>query len=244
MKKLFSMIIVLGMLFTVVGCGGSKEKGTTADNVVDFTSCKVSLVKDSFNYDGKEKKPEVTVEDQNGSLLDPSHYSVSYKNNVKVGEAQVIVTGKGNYKGTITKTFEIIKEKKTVSYEFDKKALSTALNDVLDYEEGDSGSSLKRAIAGATLLKYANKCEASTNKSELQTAFKEWYATLSKSNKQTFKSNFDSVEDLVDDIFKDINKVKGQLEDAGVYDDVKTALKNKNAKKHWQALEDVIDKFE
>ena len=54
MKKLFSMIIVLGMLYTVVGCG-SKEKGTTADNVVDFTSCKVSLVKDSFNYDGKEK---------------------------------------------------------------------------------------------------------------------------------------------------------------------------------------------
>ena len=47
----------------------------------------------------------------------------------------------------------------------------------------------------------------------------------------------------MDDIFKDINKVKGQLEDAGVYDDVKTALKNKNAKKHWQALEDVIDKF-
>ena len=242
MKKLLSMIIVLGMFCALTGCK-SEEKGTTADNVIDFTSCKVSLVKDSYNYDGQEKKPEVNVEDQNGSLLDSSHYTVSYKNNVKVGEAQVIVTGKGQYKGSITKTFEIIKEKKSVSYQFDNKALNKTLNAMLDYEEGDSGSSLKRAIATATLVKYANKAEASNHKDEIVAGIKEWYKTLSKSNKSLFKENYEGIATLGNTIFKDINSVKGQLEDAGVYDEVKAVLKNKNAKSHWLILKEGIDKI-
>ena len=34
-------------------------------------------------------------------------YTVSYKNNKKVGTATITVTGKGNYTGTVTKTFKI-----------------------------------------------------------------------------------------------------------------------------------------
>lgn len=37
------------------------------------------------------------------------HYTVSYNNNVNVGTATVIITGKGNYTGTATKTFTIEK---------------------------------------------------------------------------------------------------------------------------------------
>lgn len=40
-------------------------------------------------------------------------YTVSYKNNKNPGTAKVIVTGKGNYKGAVTKTFTITVKKGT-----------------------------------------------------------------------------------------------------------------------------------
>ncbi len=39
--------------------------------------------------------------------LDKSQYSLSYKNNIKAGEASITVTAKGNFAGTYTKTFTI-----------------------------------------------------------------------------------------------------------------------------------------
>jgi hypothetical protein len=40
-------------------------------------------------------------------LQEGVHYSVSYRNNLKVGIATVIIKGKGKYEGSITKTFKI-----------------------------------------------------------------------------------------------------------------------------------------
>ena len=36
-------------------------------------------------------------------------YSISIKNNTKVGKASVVITGKGEYAGSATKTFKIVK---------------------------------------------------------------------------------------------------------------------------------------
>lgn len=67
-----------------------------------------SLSATTYVYNGYAKKPTVTVKNSSGTKLKKdTHYTVSYKNNTKVGKATVTVTGKGNYKGTITKTFKI-----------------------------------------------------------------------------------------------------------------------------------------
>lgn len=58
---------------------------------------------DRVEYDGSEKKPQVTIE----GLVLGTDYDVSYSNNITIGEAMVTITGKGNYTGTITKTFMI-----------------------------------------------------------------------------------------------------------------------------------------
>ena len=53
-----------------------------------------------YNYDGKEKTPNVTVEaDDNNAVLTDGDYTVSYSNNQNVGDATVTVTAKagGNY---------------------------------------------------------------------------------------------------------------------------------------------------
>lgn len=44
-------------------------------------------------------------------LIAGTDYTVSYSNNMEVGSAKAVITGKGNYTGSVTKTFEIIKSK-------------------------------------------------------------------------------------------------------------------------------------
>ena len=67
----------------------------------------VKLSKTAYVYDGKTKKPAVTVKINSKKLKKGRDYTVTYKNNKKVGTASVIITGKGSYKGKITKKFKI-----------------------------------------------------------------------------------------------------------------------------------------
>lgn len=60
----------------------------------------------TITYTGKAIKPAVKVYDGE-TLLTNKNYSVSYKNNTKTGEASVVITGKGNYTGSCTKSFKI-----------------------------------------------------------------------------------------------------------------------------------------
>lgn len=59
-------------------------------------------------YTGKALKPEVQVYDDAKLLTLKKDYTVSYKNNTKRGQADVIIKGKGNYAETITAHFEIV----------------------------------------------------------------------------------------------------------------------------------------
>ena len=76
-----------------------------------------------YTYDKTEKKPEVSV----SGLVKDTDYSVAYKDNTAAGTATVTITGKGNYQGTITKSFTI----KTVSIE-DKEVNISATEFVYD----------------------------------------------------------------------------------------------------------------
>lgn len=58
-------------------------------------------------YTGGELKPAVTVTDGSRVLKAGTDYDTAYTGNINAGTAKVIVTGKGNYKGTAEKTFKI-----------------------------------------------------------------------------------------------------------------------------------------
>ena len=70
-------------------------------------------------YTGKAIKPAPVVKLGGKTLKKGVDYTVSYKNNKKVGKATVTIKGKGAYTGTITKTFKINPKKTTI-----KKATS------------------------------------------------------------------------------------------------------------------------
>ena len=50
---------------------------------------------------------EITVSIEGKTLAEGTDYTVTYSNNVSVGQATLTITGNGDYKGTISKTFDI-----------------------------------------------------------------------------------------------------------------------------------------
>lgn len=70
-------------------------------------AAKVTLSQSSYTYSGGKKKPVATVKVGSKKLKKDRDYTLSYKNNVNVGTASVVITGKGNYTGKITKKFTI-----------------------------------------------------------------------------------------------------------------------------------------
>ena len=62
---------------------------------------------------GSPLKPEVKVQIRPGgktlTLVEGKDYTVTYKNNVKIGTATVVVHGMGNFMGFAKTTFKIVK---------------------------------------------------------------------------------------------------------------------------------------
>lgn len=72
----------------------------------------VRLSKTSLTYNGKAQKPAVSAKDAKGEQISSADYTVTYSNNINVGQAAVTIVFKNGYNGTIRKTF-LIKPKGT-----------------------------------------------------------------------------------------------------------------------------------
>ena len=102
-----------------IGVKGSKHKECTvckkvletaeipALSRISISKASVTLSTSTYAYDGKAKKPGVTVKLNGKTLKNGTDYTVSYSNNTKVGTAKVTITGKGNYTGSVSKTYKI-----------------------------------------------------------------------------------------------------------------------------------------
>jgi len=64
--------------------------------------------KSGYQYTGEAVKPSVKVYDKTTLLTEKTDYTISYKNNTKVGKATITVTGKGNYSGKEIVPFNIL----------------------------------------------------------------------------------------------------------------------------------------
>ena len=71
------------------------------------TALSATLPSSAFAYTGKAITPEVTLKDGSITLKKGTDYEVSYTDNTNIGTATVTITGKGNYTGTVNKTFTI-----------------------------------------------------------------------------------------------------------------------------------------
>lgn len=102
-----AMIKVLGKENIVLAKASFKisPQKLTAKNTV------IEGVPKSTCYTGKEQKAAVTIKFNGNVLSKNDDITVTYSNNTKPGKAKITMKAKGNYSGTITKTFTIDKIK-------------------------------------------------------------------------------------------------------------------------------------
>lgn len=75
-----------------------------------------TLSSTKYTYDGKVKKPTVTVKDSKGKTIASTNYTVSYPSGMKnVGKYTVKITFKGNYSGTKSLSYTIVPKSTTIS---------------------------------------------------------------------------------------------------------------------------------
>lgn len=115
---------------------------TVIPSTKKLTDCTIALSKTSYTYDGTAKQPTVAAKDGGTALVQGTNYTVAYKNNINVGTATVTITGKGNYTGTVTKTFKITQADQVITAKSYTKTL------------GDKAFSLGAKTNGGGKLTY------------------------------------------------------------------------------------------
>ena len=84
----------------------SKEYSYSQPTQTSISSATVTGITNK-TYTGGEVKQTITVTVNGTNLKEDTDYTVAYSDNVNAGTAKITITGKGNYTGTIEKTFTI-----------------------------------------------------------------------------------------------------------------------------------------
>ncbi len=92
--------------FTVIPKSIANDNTETTDNKSSLKSVSIEDFPDVV-YSGEEQMPETTIKYNGMTLKEGRDYVLTYIDNLNAGTATVTVTGQGNYKGTVTKTFTI-----------------------------------------------------------------------------------------------------------------------------------------
>ena len=139
----------------------------------DYTGAKVNSPKDSV-YDGKEHKWIPTVTDKADKKLEAgTDYTVEYSTSdfTNVGTIKVTITGKGNYTGTVKRSYKVTPKEYTVTTDSATKTYSgTALT---------AGGKVEGIVSGETVefTTTGSQTEVGTSKNTYELVWKSAKAT-------------------------------------------------------------------
>ena len=162
-----------------VGVKGRKHRSCTVCGAVvesadipalspkSISSATVSLSIATYTFDGKVKTPSVTVKLGSTALRNGIDYVVSYSNNKNVGKATVVITGKGLYAGTITRTFVINPAKQEI-----QKLTAKSKGFYIDYAAKGHATGYEIQYATNFSFSGAKKTVITSNKTDKVTVSK------------------------------------------------------------------------
>lgn len=125
------------------------ENGNNATNYTlryrQFSDSMVSVTldPDTYVYDGKEKRPAVTVSYEGQTLTEGVSYTLTYANNKNAGTASVTIDGKNTLHGQLVKEFTI------------KKANQNAPTGLTPTAESDDGKKDGQIANLTTAMEYS-----------------------------------------------------------------------------------------
>ena len=121
----------------------------------------MSIDKDSFVYDGTAKKPAVTVKKGNTILKEGVDYTVTYRNNINAGTADLVINGIGKYFGGWAQLYNI--EKRPIS------DCNISLPTSVEYKGAPIHSIDKVTLNGISLTKKVDYTATYTNNDSIGT---------------------------------------------------------------------------
>ncbi len=106
-----------------------KNCGDIKSSTVVYSPKTIKLNKTKYRYNGKVRKPSVIVKDSKGKTLRMGKdYTVTYaKGRKNTGRYTVTIKFKGNYSGTVKKTFDIVPKKVNIRKVTPKKKSFTVI---------------------------------------------------------------------------------------------------------------------
>ena len=139
---------------TVTGKGNyaGTASGTFTISPANISEASISVA--AQNYTGSQLTPVPTVTLDGKSLEFGTDFTTSYSNNVKVGTANITVTGKGDYTGSATSTFKITRGQATVK----KVKVGEITVTVYSYPDGYSYVDVPNQWLSISTCNNTNRC--------------------------------------------------------------------------------------
>ena len=139
---------------TVTGKGNYADtaSGSFAISPANISGASISVA--AQNYTGSQLTPVPTVTLNGKSLKSGTDFTTSYSNNVKVGTANITVTGKGDYTGSAASTFKITRGQATVK----KVKVGEITVTVYSYPDGYSYVDVPDQWLSINTSTYNNRC--------------------------------------------------------------------------------------
>ncbi|WP_055089479.1 phosphodiester glycosidase family protein, partial [Intestinibacter bartlettii] len=123
-KKTIKSLEKPGHILTSTEYEGIYSCSRCGKEIKDISYLDIMLVSNKTEYTGKQRPQRVMIP----GLTQGIDYDVHYFDNIEVGDARVAIAGKGDYIGTVTKTYVIYRKMSTLAavlesnkYEYDGK---------------------------------------------------------------------------------------------------------------------------
>lgn len=139
----------------------------------NITTAKYDITKSAISgistktYTGKNITQSVKVKYNGKTLKSGTDYTVSYSNNKNVGTAIVKITGKGQYGGTVSKTFKINPAKQKI-----QKLTAKSKAFFIDWAQKGSATGYEVQYATNSKFTGAKKLDVANNKTDKMTISK------------------------------------------------------------------------
>ena len=179
-----------------------------------IAGCLITLSSEEYTYDGKEKKPAVTVWDGSRRLALNTDYLVTYSGNLDAGTAKAKITGIGIYTGSVSRTFVIAKAKPVLSFK--------AAKVIKTYGDNDFANELTAVTDGEVVY--------SSTKEEIASVDQNGTVTIHRSGRTMIQARSLSGENYLSggtDYILDVEKK--QIDMSGIRFDSRTVLYDGNA---------------
>ena len=174
-----STVITAAAAETANYLAGSVSLPITVTGVKDISLCTVTLSRNSYPFTGSGIVPDVTVRDGSVTLVEGTDYTVTCSNNRDTGTASALITGKGNYTGSVTKYFTITR----IDQEMEAVISASVL------KEGESAEIIVTGNKGDLVFSSSDTAVASVDAAGLVTALSAGEAVITVTAKMTMNYN-------------------------------------------------------